>query len=351
MLIVRAPVRISFAGGGTDLASYYERYGGLVVTTTIDKYFYVFANALDASSVQISSSDYRGFYRAGREQPLWDDDMSLPRTFLRKFGIDSGLSLFLASEIPPGTGLGSSSAVSVALAKALGTLRGLALTKAKIAEMASHVEIDELAMPIGRQDQYASAFGGLNVIHFGLDGIHVEPMDLPMSVVHALERQALLFFTGSSRSAANILEHQNGATQRRDRGVLERLHRIKDIALEAVELLRTGDVEAVGPLLDRSWREKKEIAKAISNDRIDRLYRLAKENGATGGKILGAGGGGFMLVFAPEEAQAAVTAELEKEGLLRVDYSFESGGAVVLMNALPALSDGDRMPAAIGVGV
>ncbi|MHB8490733.1 MAG: GHMP family kinase ATP-binding protein [Solirubrobacteraceae bacterium] len=348
MLITRAPVRISFAGGGTDLASYYERHGGLVVSATIDKYFYVFANAIEADSVQISSSDYRAFFRAGREQPLWDDDMSLPRTLLREFGIDAGISLFLASEIPPGTGLGSSSTVCVALAKALGALRGLAMTKAQIAEVASRIEIDELGMPIGRQDQYASAFGGLNVIRFAPDGVEVEPLDLPMDVVRALERRALLFFTGSSRSAASILEQQRSATQRGDADVLARLHRIKEIALEVVELLRAGDVDALGPLLDRSWREKRGIAPAISNEGIDRWYRLAKENGATGGKILGAGGGGFMLAFTPEEAQPAVTAALEAEGLLHVDYSFESGGAVVLMNALPGLPADDRMAISIG---
>ena len=348
MLITRAPVRISFAGGGTDLPSYYERYGGLVVSATINKYFYVFANVIEANSVQISSSDYRGFFRAGREQPLWDDDMSLPRTLLREFEIDAGVSLFLASEIPPGTGLGSSSTVSVALAKALSTLRGLGLSKAEIAEMASRVEIEKLGKAIGRQDQYASAFGGLNMIRFDPHGVEVEPLDLPMDVVRTLERRALLFFTGASRSAASILEQQQSATERGDRNVLRRLHRIKEIALEMIERLRNHDIDALGPLLDRAWEEKKRMVAAISNDQIDRWYGLAKENGATGGKLLGAGGGGFLLVFTPEEAQPAVTSALEAESLLRVDYSFESGGAVVLMNALPTLHEVAGVAGSIG---
>src|SRR5438874_2284752 len=161
MLIARAPVRISFAGGGTDFEAYYREYGGLVVSTSIDKYFYVFANLNGLDSVQLSSSDYHMFFRQKRGQPvLWHGDLSLPRAFLHEFGIDSGISLFLASEVPPGTGLGSSSTVSVALAKALGSLCGWHLSKSQLAELASHVEIDKLGMPIGRQDQYAAAFGG-----------------------------------------------------------------------------------------------------------------------------------------------------------------------------------------------
>lgn len=348
MLITRAPVRISFAGGGTDFASYYERYGGLVVTTTIDKYFYVFANLIDADSVQISSSDYRAFFRAQPNEPLWDDDMSVPRAFLREFSIDAGISLFLASEIPPGTGLGSSSTVSVALAKALGTLRGLNHSKAELAEIASRIEIEELGMPIGRQDQYAAAFGGLSVVRFGPDGIDVERLELPVDVVQELEKRALLFFTGCSRNAASILSEQQTSTQRGDRGVLDNLHRIKELALEAVELMRAGDVDALGPLLDRSWQEKREIATAVTNADIDRWYRLAKDCGATGGKILGAGGGGFLLAFTPEEAHSAVTAALEAEGLVRIDYSFESGGAVVLMNALPGPPPAGSLSASTG---
>lgn len=337
LLITRAPVRISFAGGGTDIEAYYMRYDGIVLTTTINKYFYVFVNLIDADSVQISSSDYRGYFRERGKEPLWDDDMSLPRVFLREFGIDARVSLFLASEVPPGTGLGSSSTVSVALTKALATLRGISLTKAEIAEMASRVEIEKLGMPIGRQDQYASAFGGFNVIRFSRNGIEVEPLGLPMHQLSALERCSLLFFTGSSRQASDILKEQRAAAERNDDNVIARLHRIKELALEAIETLRSGEINALGPLLDYSWREKRRISGSISNTKIDYWYEVAIENGATGGKLLGAGGGGFMLLFTPEGAQARVIASLENEGLVHVDYAFESGGAVVLLNALPGI--------------
>src|SRR5436309_6086462 len=179
VLIARAPVRISLAGGGTDLPAYYREHGGLVVSTTIDKYLYVFVNLNGTDSVQVTSSDYHTFFRQRRGEPiLWDGDLTLPRAFLHQFGIDGGISLFLASEVPPGTGLGSSSTVAVALAKALSTLYGPALDKHELAELASYVEIQKLGMPIGRQDQYAAAFGGLNAIYFEAKGVRVEPLHL-----------------------------------------------------------------------------------------------------------------------------------------------------------------------------
>src|SRR5919198_284274 len=196
MLIARAPVRISFAGGGTDLPAYYREHGGVVVSTSIDKYFYVIANLNGADSVQITSSDYQTYFRQRRGQPLfWEGDLALPRAFLHHFGIDSGIALFLASEVPPGTGLGSSSTVSVALAKALGALARLRLTNQQLAELASFVEMEKLGMPIGRQDQYAAAYGGLNAIHFSAGGVRVEPITCAPEVEHALERRTLLFFT------------------------------------------------------------------------------------------------------------------------------------------------------------
>src|SRR5512140_2284252 len=177
MLITRAPVRISFAGGGTDLPAYYSRHGGAVVSTTIDKHFYVFLNVSGDDSLQITSSDYRTFYRHDADTPLlFDGDLSLPRAILNHFGLARGISLFLASEIPPGTGLGSSSTVAVAMIKAVTTARGLFLSKQQIAELACQIEIEKLGEPIGKQDQYAAAFGDLNLIQFNADSVSVEPL-------------------------------------------------------------------------------------------------------------------------------------------------------------------------------
>src|SRR3990172_4065603 len=193
MLIARAPVRISFAGGGTDLPAYFQEYGGLVVSTTIDRYIYVFLNLNGQQCLQITSSDYRTFYRHPAGSPMpWDGDLALPQAVLHEFGVDRGVSLFLASEIPPGTGLGSSSAPTVALVKALATASGQHLTGAQVAELACRVEIDKLGAPIGLQDQYAAAFGGLNAISFSPDGVLVAPLRLAPDVHAALERRLLL---------------------------------------------------------------------------------------------------------------------------------------------------------------
>lgn len=338
MLIARAPVRISFAGGGTDFKTYYCEHGGLVVSTSIDKYFYVFANLNGVDSVQITSSDYHTFFRQKRGEPLlWEGDLSLPRAFLHEFSIDSGISLFLASEVPPGTGLGSSSTVSVALAKALSALCGLNLSKAQLAEMASYVEIDKLGMPIGRQDQYAAAFGGLNAIRFDSTGVTVEPLNMPAEAERALERRILLFFTRQSRSAASILKNQQNSSQQQDSDTVAALHQIRAMADTTIRLLRSGDLDAFGLLLHESWQAKKRLAKGISNPQIDTWYSVARGEGAIGGKITGAGGGGFLLLYCPEPAQEGVTAALEREGLVRMDFHFERGGAVVLMDAVPRL--------------
>ena len=336
MLIARAPVRVSLAGGGTDLPAYYDRYGGLVISTSIDRYFYVFVNLHGDDSVQVTSSDYRTFFRHRRgEVAFWDGDLAIPRAFLHQFGIDGGVSLLLASEIPPGTGLGSSSTVSVALAKALGALCRLSLSNYELAELASYVEIEKLGMPIGRQDQYAAAFGGLNVLHFGSDGVSVEPVNCSPDVERLLEKRILLFFTGAARSASGILKNQQAATREEDATVIASLHRIKAMAEETLRLLRGGALDDFGLLLHESWQAKKRLAVGVSNPQIDEWYAVARANGAIGGKITGAGGGGFLMLYCHEEHQDAVTSALEQRGLVRTDFHFERGGAVVLMDAIP----------------
>jgi D-glycero-alpha-D-manno-heptose-7-phosphate kinase len=336
MLIVRAPVRLSLAGGGTDFEAYYRDHGGLVVSTTINKYFYVFVSLNGADSAQIASSDYHTFFRQRQGEPvLWGGDLSLPRAFMHEFDIDSGISLFLASEIPPGTGLGSSSTVSVALAKALSAYRRLSLSSAQLAEIASYVEIEKLGMPIGRQDQYAAAFGGLNIMRFGPSGVQVEPLEIGAATECALDRRILLFFTGVARKASTILKNQEAATRQQESDTTLSLHRIKAMAQQTIDLLRAGDLAGFGALLHESWQAKKRLAAGITTPRIDEWYETARAHGAAGGKITGAGGGGFLMLYCEEAYHDAVTAALEEKGLIRMDFHFERGGAVVLMDALP----------------
>jgi D-glycero-alpha-D-manno-heptose-7-phosphate kinase len=341
MLIARAPVRISFAGGGTDLEAYYGRYGGFVVSTSINKYFYAFVTANPDGGVQVSSSDYRTFYRySPGEEPLWDSTLSLPQAILDHFDIRSGLSLFLASEIPPGTGLGSSSAVAVAIVKALSVAQGVMLTPAEVAEVACHIEIGRLKQPIGKQDQYASAFGGLNAITFESQEVTVEPLRLSAETRRRLERNVLLFFVGSARVSSDILSEQRDASARQAPEVIEALHAIKQAAFETKECFETGDLRRFGELLDLNWQNKKRLSPGVTTPSIDRCYGLARANGALGGKITGAGGGGFLMLYCEEEYQDQVSGTLASEGLRRMDFRFETTGACVLMNASPRLGTG-----------
>ncbi len=335
MLIARAPVRISFAGGGTDLPAYYQMYGGCVISTSIDKYFYVFLQPSPDPTLQITSSDYQTFYRQEDAPPefLVEGDLSLPRAILDHFQITRGVSMFLASEIPPGTGLGSSSTVTVALVKAITTAKGQKVSAYEIAELASYIEIEKMGMPIGKQDQYAAAFGGLNRIEFERERVTVIPLKLAAKTLARLESHLMLFFTGSTRAASTILHQQKASSEKQDPNVMKALHAVKAMTNDVQRALERDDVDALGDILHESWERKKRFASSVSNARLDELYALARAHGARGGKIAGAGGGGFMMLHCAPDAQAAVTRALEARGLKRMTFHFENGGARVLVNA------------------
>lgn len=335
MLIARAPVRISLAGGGTDLEAYYSRWPGAVVSATIDKYFYVFVSPAQGDHIQVSSSDYRTFVRQRYDQPpMWDGDLRLPRTVIHHFGVRTGLSVFLASQVPPGTGLGSSSTVAVALIKAMAVLTGRQLSRREVADLACDIEIERLGMPIGKQDQYAAAFGGLNYMEFGPDGVRVEPLDMPAEAERRLEQRLLLFYTGRWHDSSRILDEQRRQSERDGGPAVEALHRIRETATRMRAALMAGDLGAVGDLLHRSWLAKRRLARGISDAVIDGWYDLALGSGAAGGKLTGAGGGGFLLLYCEPERQAALTSALHAAGLNRMDFRFESGGGMVIMNNL-----------------
>ncbi len=337
MLIARAPVRISFAGGGTDFESYYTQSGGMVVSAAIDKYFYIFLTVNRGENIQIMSSDYQTFHRQNVEQDMvWDGDLALPRAILNHFDIHEGLSMFLASQVPPGTGLGSSSTVTVSIIKAVSSVLGLGLSKQEIAELACFIEIDKLGMPIGRQDQFAATFGGLNAINFARDGVTVEPLMLRAETLEGLERGILLFYTGAAREGAKLLAEQNRAVRAGDPTVISSLHAIKAMAIEVKRCLEKGNLGKFGEVLHASWEEKKHLAAGISNPRIDECYETARAQGAIGGKITGAGGGGFLMLYCGRRNGPKVTEALERLGLKRMDFSIDFDGARILVNnALP----------------
>ncbi|WP_300164690.1 SIS domain-containing protein [Solidesulfovibrio sp.] len=333
MIISKAPVRLSFGGGGTDLPAYYERHGGAVLSVTIDKYFYTIVEPVADGPVEIVSSDYQLHQRIpDMKKANLGDALKIPKAVCKRYGVDSGVYMALKGDVPTGSGLGLSGAVTVSIVQAVATFKGLEHSKTELAEIASEIEIGALKRPIGMQDQYAAACGGLNFMTFSRDGVTVTPLDLPDGVAGELERRLLLFHTGASRDSASILSGQKKSTEANDSTVIAALDGLKDQAHRMRDVLLAGDLDGFGRLLDDGWRYKKSLAKNISNAAIDRYYAAALAQGALGGKIAGAGGGGFLLLYCPPEAQAGVMEKMMEMGLERLPFCFETGGAQLTLD-------------------
>jgi D-glycero-alpha-D-manno-heptose-7-phosphate kinase len=313
---------------------YSAEYGGMVVSAAIDKYFYVFISPNGDGALQISSADYRAFLRYGTNgDPIGvGGELKHAEAALQPLEVTRGYSVFMASQVPAGTGLGSSSAVAVALIKGLSTLKHMSLSKAELAAAACEIELGRLKMPIGRQDQYASAFGGVNAIHFLPSGVRVEKLDLPLDTLERLQKHTMLFYTGLVHDSSVILRDQRARMSDSERSNLQQLHAIKRAAEMVRIALLDGNVEQVGPIMHESWEAKKSLSDGITNQAIDEAYCAARKAGALGGKIAGAGGGGFMLLICPPGHQWAVEIALHEKGLVRADFNFDFAGARVLMN-------------------
>jgi D-glycero-alpha-D-manno-heptose-7-phosphate kinase len=337
MLIVRSPVRISFGGGGTDLPAYFETFGGAVLSAAINKYFYTVVGKRTDGHIQIISSDLRIFETwkdiSGMRLEDSGSDLEIPLAVLKHLGCEVALDLFMASEIPPGTGLGSSAAVCVNVLQAIAAYLHIPLSKYDLAEKAFYIATEVLGKPVGKQDEFAAAFGGLNFIAFGCDGSsHVEPVKMEVEAMSALQRKLMLFFTGSAHHSWSILKEQEALSRKRYGPALESLHRIRDLAERMRLALEAGALREFGLLLHEGWENKKKISDKISNPAIDRMYAIARDHGATGGKITGAGGGGFLLLYCDEDKQAAVRDAFAAEGVREMRFGFEFGGARVLVN-------------------
>ncbi len=332
MLIVRTPVRISFAGGGTDFPSYYEEHGGMVLSTSIDKYFYTVLTEREDRHTQVISSDLKTLETCEQIEKMefQGSDLEIPFAVLKHLRCDVGVNLFLASEVPPGTGLGSSAAVCVNVLKTLSVFLGHDLPEEDLAETAFHIARNILKKPVGKQDEYAVALGGMNVFKFHTHGVDVEPLRLPGELLIDLEQNLMLFFTGSSRDSSEILQGQDHSIQQHEDVVVESLTRLKELVLPMRDTLLRSDLDAFAALLDKSWMIKRRISGKISNSRIDQIYEVSKNCGALGGKITGAGGGGFLLLCCEREKQAKVREGLAEFGLKELTFHFDSGGARVV---------------------
>ncbi|MEZ4669313.1 MAG: GHMP kinase [Anaerolineae bacterium] len=333
LLIARAPVRISFGGGGTDLPAYYNQFGGMVVSTAINRYVYTFISSGASDALQIISSDFRVFYRHEAGTPFsTDGELGLAKAVLREFGSDEGLDVFVASQIPPGTGLGGSGAVAVSMITALANWHGRKLSKIETAELACDIGINKLHLPSGKQDEYGATMGGLNHIVFSKSGTSVTPVNPPPGVLDTFQRRLMLFFTGKSRDSGKILSDQSKASREQNPATLERMHKIKALGQEVLVALTEGRLDEFADLLHQSWLQKRGVNRDISNDQIDVAYDTARQKGALGGKITGAGGGGFLMLYCHEAQQADVTRSLQALGLARMDFRFDFDGAQVLLN-------------------
>jgi D-glycero-alpha-D-manno-heptose-7-phosphate kinase len=322
MIITRTPFRVSFVGGGTDLKDFYTVEAGAVISTAIKKYMYITVNRRFDNTIRVSYTKTEIVSR------VEDIQHPIVREALMLVGIDGGIEIVSIADIPSGTGLGSSSSFTVGLLNALYAYTGVLKSADELAEQACKIEIDLLAEPIGKQDQYIAAHGGLCHIQFNPDGtVFVNPIVMKNGSKQALEQKLLLFYSGISRDAAVILREQKSRTGRGD--TLQHLSRLVALTLETHRCFLNGlDINELAGLLHRGWLLKKELAGGISNLAVDKYYAKALAAGALGGKLLGAGGGGFLLLVCPPEKQPAVRLALGE--LQEISFFFEPEGSKII---------------------
>jgi D-glycero-alpha-D-manno-heptose-7-phosphate kinase len=329
MIITRTPFRVTLGGGGTDLPSFYREHGGFILAAAIDKYMYLNVNT------PIVDDKIRVRY-TGSEMVDHVDDVqhTLAREALRHFGISTGIEIVSVADIPAGTGLGSSSSYLVGLLNALHALLQDQATPQRLAEEACHIELEVLNKPIGKQDQYMAAFGGITALDIAPDGsVCLTRLDLDLDLLESLEHNILMFFTNEMRDATAILKKQDEATRTKDGRVVKSLREIKDIGREICEAISKGNLRRFGELLDVHWQSKKQLSKGISNPQIDAWYELAKGNGAIGGKISGAGGGGFLMLYC-EENKARLRGAMRAAGLRELKFRFDFEGSKVVFDVV-----------------
>jgi D-glycero-alpha-D-manno-heptose-7-phosphate kinase len=326
MIITRSPLRISLGGGGTDLPSYYKNYGGFLISAAIDKYVYVTITRPFIEGIFLKYSKL--------EQVDQVDEVKHPiiREALRMMELKTPqIEITTLADIPAGTGLGSSGSFTTALIKAIYAHRRRLIHPSELAKIACEIEIEKLGEPVGKQDQYIAAFGGITSLEFHAnDEIEVKPVNISMDTLFALEDNLLLFFTGHSRSAGSILKDQDSRTQESDQEMLNNLHYVKEMGLLSRKALEDGKTVEFAEIMHEHWEHKKKRSDGMSNSEIDEWYEIARENGAIGGKLVGAGGGGFLMFYA--EDRSKLRKAMAHAGLEEVRFRFDFEGTKILMS-------------------
>jgi D-glycero-alpha-D-manno-heptose-7-phosphate kinase len=323
----RAPLRFSFCGGGTDVSPYPEERGGIVLSATVNKYAYASLSPRADSRITITSLDYDVVAKYEHsERVTFDGNLDLVKAVIKRLGGGSGLDLFVHSDAPPGSGLGSSSTLVVALIGAFKEWLSKPLTDYEIAELAYQIERIDLKIAGGRQDQYAATFGGFNFIEFNRDYTVVNPLRIKPSILNELEYRLLLCYTGETRVSAGILKRQTDSYVSRKKEVVAALDGLKADTIRMKTALLLGKFDLLGELLHETWLKKKKLDHEITSSKIDRLYSVARKNGAMGGKILGAGGGGYLLTLCKFDKKHIVAEKLENAGGQIVEFGFEFRG-------------------------
>jgi len=327
MIIVRSPLRISLGGGGTDLASYYEEHEGFLLAAAIDKYVYVNVMRPFSEGIFLKYSQLEHVKKIDEVQhPIIRESLKLLNFKTPQIEITA------LADIPAGTGLGSSGSFTTGLLKALHAHRRRHLNPEELAALACHVEIDLLKEPIGKQDQYIAAMGGVTCFTFEKDhNVIAKPLDIDVETMHELEDNLLLFFTGYARSASGILKDQKEKSVSNDAEMLRNLHFVKTLGLQSKAALEQGDTQLFGELMHEHWENKKRRSDGMSNPKIDEWYHIALRNGASGGKLVGAGGGGFLMFMAHDRKKLRKV--MANQGLEEVRFKFDFEGTKVLASS------------------
>ncbi len=325
MIIVRSPLRITLGGGGTDLPSYYREQGGFLIAAAIDKYVYITVHQTFIDDLIVKYSEL--------ERVASVDDLKHPivREAFKLVELDvHSLEITSMADIPAGTGLGSSGSFTTALLKAPYSYRKILIHPRELAEQACEIEINRLREPIGKQDQYIAAFGGITCFRFNKDdSVEAWPLRIDAETRYNLEDNLVMFFTGYSRRAGSILREQVDRTKSSDSAMIQNLHYVKDLGLRSKAALESGDLNGFGRLMNEHWEHKKHRSGAMSNLKIDEWYSLAMQNGATGGKLIGAGGGGFLLFHASDKTR--LRHAMMGAGLREVRFRFDFEGTKIVV--------------------